>query len=63
VVVPGRLAIAVVRNRMRRRVFSAIRKLNISCFAVDVVVFPGMKAKNACFVDILASLQGIFEKL
>ncbi|MFA4858130.1 MAG: ribonuclease P protein component [Candidatus Margulisiibacteriota bacterium] len=61
VVVPGRIATAVIRNRIRRRIIGAIRKLNIDYFAIDVVIFPNLTAKNASFDSIFMSLKKIFE--
>ena len=51
IVTPKRLGNAVVRNRIRRRLRSALF-LAGKGISLDILIFPNIKAKNALYFDI-----------
>lgn len=64
VVVSKKLAkIAVVRNKIRRRVYEAVSPLVATGRLYSVVIYPNSQSKNASFQDLKSELERAFNQV
>lgn len=53
---------AVKRNKLRRRVYAAIR-MTFSKPKYLLIIYPGQKEMDAKFTDLIATFESIFNKI